>query len=83
VHVDETRLKHSVRTITRFSTMGVDQPPPGLQRRNQECQASTRCAAMTDDEVHQVLEAAASINEFAALALRLAAETGARRNDLQ
>ena len=37
---------------------------------------------MTAEEVHQVLEAATQINEFAALALRLAAETGARRSEL-
>ena len=38
--------------------------------------------AMTAEEVHQVLEAAKQVNEFAALALRLAAETGARRGEL-
>lgn len=38
--------------------------------------------AMTAEEVHHVLEAAGQINEFAGLALRLAAETGARRGEL-
>lgn len=38
--------------------------------------------AMSDDDVQQVIRAAAEINEFAALAIRLAAETGARRAEL-
>ena len=42
----------------------------------------TQRAVMSDDDVHRVLEAAASISEFAGLALRLAAETGARRAEL-
>lgn len=42
----------------------------------------TQRAVMSDDDVHRVLEAASSINEFAGLALRLAAETGARRAEL-
>ncbi len=38
--------------------------------------------AMTDEDVHKVLRAAAEINEFAGLCIRLAAETGARRGEL-
>ncbi len=38
--------------------------------------------AMTDQDVQRVIRAASEINEFAGLAIRLAAETGARRGEL-
>ncbi len=39
-------------------------------------------SAMTDEDVRAVLDAASEVDEFAYLALRLAAETGARRAEL-
>ncbi len=39
-------------------------------------------AAMTDDDVRAVIEAAANVSEWCHLAMRLAAETGARRSEI-
>lgn len=54
---------------------------PATNARIKQVKRSQR-QAMSDDEVQRVIRAAGEIDEFAGLAMRLAAETGARRAEL-
>jgi integrase len=67
-------LQQAVRWEWINHNPAVNAPIKSAERAQRE--------VMPDEQVLAVLEAAASISEFAGLALRLAAETGARRAEL-
>jgi integrase len=71
-------LRAALSQAVRWGWITVN--PAGLAQVRQPKRAPR--GAMTPDDVHRVIETAAGIDPAAALALRLAAITGARRSEL-
>jgi integrase len=71
-------LRAALQQAVRWEWIGVNPASNAPIKRPERIQRS----AMTDADVRAVLEAASEVNEWCHLAMRLAAETGARRSEL-
>jgi len=71
-------LRAALEQAVRWEWIGRN---PAMSAPIKQAKRSQR-EAMSDEDVQAVIQAAAEINEFAGLCIRLAAETGARRGEL-